>query len=202
MISILFVAKNSVYKTMTDSTGESLDCWDEERDALNWSGGNPIVAHPPCRLWSRWLRHLSSAPVSEKELARFAVEQVRKFGGVLEHPACSLLWEECSLPVPGKRDEFGLSISVRQQWFGHKAEKATWLYVCWCTQLPDIPFCLGDPLVRGHWGHPSVKHPNLHRLSEHERQATPPAFARWLVETAERCVTPEARQSPGTVFPR
>lgn len=40
MISVLFVAKNSVYKTMTDSVGEPLDCWDEERDAMRRSLSN------------------------------------------------------------------------------------------------------------------------------------------------------------------
>jgi hypothetical protein len=64
--SILFVAKNSVYKTLTDSMGQPLDCWDKERDAMKWPGGNPIVAHPPCRLFSKHLRHLSTAPYRGK----------------------------------------------------------------------------------------------------------------------------------------
>jgi hypothetical protein len=68
-VSVLFVARNSVYKTL------GVDCWDEDRNALLWPGGNPIVAHPPCRLWSM-LRKFSTAPESEKELAIWSVKQV------------------------------------------------------------------------------------------------------------------------------
>src|SRR5208282_4230466 len=93
MISVLFAARNSVYKTIP-----GLDVWDEDRNALKWPGGNPGIFHPPCRLWSRWLRHFSTAPIAEKELALWSVEQVRANGGVLEHPACSLLWDEAQLP--------------------------------------------------------------------------------------------------------
>jgi hypothetical protein len=183
MISILFAARNSIYKTIP-----GLDVWDEDRDALNWPGGNPGIFHPPCRLWSKWMRHFSKAPPEEKELALWSVRQVRKWGGVLEHPACSELWPGAGLPFPGKgRDIYGgMSISLRQQWFGHKAEKATWLYICGANRLPDIPFRLGQPechysAVR------TVKHPDMQRLSHRERHGTPPAFAHWLIAVAERC---------------
>jgi hypothetical protein len=124
MISALFIARDSVYKTLPD-----VDCWDVDRDALNWPGGNPGVFHPPCRLWSM-LAHFSKAPESEKELAIWSVGQVRKWGGVLEHPAHSKLWKAAELPPPGRKDLFGFTVSLPQQWFGHRAEKPTWLYIC------------------------------------------------------------------------
>jgi hypothetical protein len=180
MISVLFVAKNSVYKTL------GVDCWDEERDALKWPGGNPIVAHPPCRLWSRWMKHFSKADPSEKGCARFAVKQVRQWGGVLEHPACSTLWDELNLPLPGRSDSDGITIAVEQMWWGHKARKATWLYICGCSDLPPIPFKMGEPechysAVR------KIRKPNMRRLSHKDRHGTPPEFARWLIAVAEKC---------------
>lgn len=185
MISVLFVANNSVYKTMTDSSGVPLDCWDEERDAMKWTGGNPIVAHPPCRLWCM-LARFSSAPESEKELAWFALKQVREFGGVLEHPAFSKFFMTADLPRPGKRDEYGFTIGVEQHWFGHPSRKKTWVYVCGIgpKELPDIP------LRMAHYQNVFTGHGRKAPAKRREfRSATPPAFARWLVETAERCVT-------------
>ena len=175
MISILFASKNSVYKIIP-----GLDVWDIDRNALNWPGGNPGIFHPPCRLWSRWMRHLSSAPKSEKNLALWSVEQVRKYGGVLEHPACSLLWDEAGLPKPGTGDQHGFSIALYQQWFGHQCEKATWLYICGAKSLPEIPFVLGDAKLRGRWRHGGGG------IREVDRGATPINFALWLVELAKR----------------
>jgi hypothetical protein len=188
MISILFVAKNSVYKTMTDSAGEPLDCWDEERDAMKWPGGNPIVAHPPCRLFSA-LSHMSSAPVEEKRLAYWAVDQVRQYGGVLEHPARSKLWRDEILPLPGESDQWGISVSLPQFWFNHPGMKWTWLYICGATfnDLPTVPMRLGFPedvFAGGSRKYvPGSRHGGI-------RSATPPDFARWLVQVAERCSKP------------
>ena len=183
MISVLFAARNSIYKTIS-----GLDVWDEDRNAIKWPGGNPGIFHPPCRLWSKWLRHFSTAPIAEKELALWSVEQVRANGGVLEHPACSLLWDEARLPKPGTGDQWGLCIAVRQQWWGHKAQKATWLYICGCRELPEIPFVLGEPQCCYNDFNPKHRkaHPDLQTLTHRERHATPAAFAHWLVESAER----------------
>lgn len=95
MTAVLFVERNSIYKTFP-----GLDCYDEDRDARTFPGGMPVIAHPPCRLWGR-LRSFSTAPESEKDLARFAVAMVRQWGGVLEHPAHSTLWKDRGLPLPG-----------------------------------------------------------------------------------------------------
>jgi hypothetical protein len=170
MISVLYAARDSIYKTIP-----GIDVWDVDRNALNWPGGNPGIFHPPCRLWSRWMRHFSKAPEEEKNLALWSVEKVRENGGVIEHPACSLLWDEARLPLPGSSDKWGLSIAVYQQWFGHKAQKATWLYICTTTKLPEIPFCLGDAPV------------DMQRLSKRQRQGTPVEFAKWLISVAECC---------------
>lgn len=71
--------------------------YDEKRDAKLYDGPFPVVAHPPCGPWSK-MRHLCTK--QDKTCAPRAVEQVRKFGGVLEHPAHSRLWNHCDLPLP------------------------------------------------------------------------------------------------------
>jgi hypothetical protein len=79
-VAVLFAREDSIYKTMPN-----VDVWDAARNALNWQGGCPVIAHPPCRAWGR-LRHFAKPVDGEKDLARWAVAQVRKWGGVLEHP--------------------------------------------------------------------------------------------------------------------
>ncbi|MBW3568010.1 MAG: hypothetical protein KY410_08665 [Proteobacteria bacterium] len=164
-----------------------VDAYDEQRDARTWKGGCPVVAHPPCRTWGRLWR-FAKAPPSEKKLALDAVADVRRYGGVLEHPAYSKLWKAVPLPKPGEGcDRFGgYSIEVKQYWWGHPAEKKTWLYIVGCEpeNLPPIQL----PLE----GARAVIRPNNNGggaviVSKYWREATPPAFARWLVQVAERC---------------
>ena len=104
--------------------------------------GNPVVAHPPCRMWGR-LRQFAHGTPEEKALGPWAVSQVREFGGVLEHPAESTLWAHCGLPRPGQfpGDFGGWSIEIQQFHWGHRAEKATWLYIVGLepADFPDIP---------------------------------------------------------------
>jgi hypothetical protein len=181
--AVLFAREDSVYK--------SLDCdvWDANRDALKWQGGAPVVAHPPCRLWGALWR-LSTAPETERRLALWAVDQVRAWGGVLEHPARSKLWAAKDLPRPGQRDGFGgFSLFIAQYWWGHKAEKNTWLYVCGCepSDVPEMPYCIGEAT---HTIAQSSRRQRLRlrpEVTKAEREHTPPALAAWLLELARRC---------------
>lgn len=190
-VSILFARSDSVYKSLADC-----DVWDAERNALNWPGGCPIVAHPPCRAWGR-LRAFAKPRPGERELAIWAVEQVRKWGGVLEHPACSLLWPEAHLPVPGTIDAFGgWTQWISQWWFGHKADKPTLLYIVGCApeNVPPIPFRLGrsECVIRLDKRRPDGSHirkgdPDYRRpLGQAEREGTPLALAEWLVSVARK----------------
>lgn len=109
-VAVLFARADSVYKTMP-----GLDVWHAARDALTWPGGAPVIAHPPCRSWGN-LAHFAKPRHGERELALWAVDQVRIHGGVLEHPATSRLWREKPLPRPGEIDEWGgwtLPVRVR-----------------------------------------------------------------------------------------
>lgn len=170
-VAVLYARSNSIYKTIADC-----DVFDLARNALTYSGSLPVIAHPPCRLWGRFI-HMSTADISERQLAFHSVDLVRSNGGVLEHPAHSKLWAAAGLPSPGARDEFGgFTFPLLQSWFGHKAPKATWLYVVGIepAQLPDFPFEFGIPAGR------------IQNFSKNQREATPAPFAFWLVDLAQR----------------
>lgn len=185
-IAALFVRTDSIYKEM------GLDCWDEERNATNYQGPNPVIAHPPCRGWG-CLRKFSNATDEEKALGPWAVSIVRRFRGVLEHPRGSSLWVQCGLPRPeDDADMFGgFTVSLDQFVFGHRAQKATWLYVCGTKRrnIPPVPLKFAYPShvvtnVRGlRAGMPGFRT----EITQRERDATPLAFATWLVVLANSC---------------
>lgn len=184
-VSVLFVRSDSVYKEL------GVDCWDIERDARNWPGGNPIVAHPPCRAWGK-LKYFAKPREGEKALALYAVDQIRIFGGILEHPRHSSLWKEKPLPLPGEIDEFGgFSIVVDQFVFGHKAKKETLLYICGIPKsaLPVIPSRFDA--ITHKVGYPKSwkgkSRYGIKEVSKKEREATPEPMARWLIEIAALC---------------
>lgn len=173
-MSVLFARSDSCYIELVD------DVWSIDRDARNYSGLNPVVCHPPCRGWGR-LSHLAKPRHDEKALGLFAVDVVRRVGGVLEHPHASKLWAAALLPLPGAVDDWGgYTILVEQGWWGHPAPKPTWLYICGVPRsaLPPIPVQLHRAAGR------------TLDLSPADRERTPPAFAQWLVSVASLAVTP------------
>ena len=165
-VAILCAARNSVYKTL-----RAVDVYDEQRDARTFPGGMPVVAHPPCRLWSAFCRHQAKSPDPETEmdLGLWCVEQVQRCGGVLEQPAHSGLFEMAGV-VP--------TVTLCQSDWGHTEIKATWLYVRGCGgQFPPLPRLRGVAGSRRKW----------QRKSKNQRSATPPDFAHWLVDLARMC---------------
>lgn len=200
-VAALFVRQDSIYKRMP-----GVDAWDIERDARRWPGGCPVIAHPPCRGWGK-LSYFAKPRSGELELGPWAVAQVRRFGGVLEHPKDSKLWAAAGLPRPGQRDDFGgWTLPITQHWWGHRAEKYTWLYIVGVSPglIAPPPLHLGDAthviaqsrmrrkdgsrLRKGMAGwRPEV--------TKAEREHTPPALAEWLVELARRCVVTVEREA-------
>lgn len=181
-VAILFAMPGSVYNSIP-----GCDVYDLARDAKTFPGGFPVVAHPPCRTWGNLAKFATLAVPGERDLAIWAVQQVRENGGVLEHPATSKLWPELSLPGVGAGfDSFGgFSIGVLQFWFGHRAEKRTKLYICGLDlrDVPELPFKMGYPthIISG-------KTDNAYRkkhVNKRERSATPEPFALWLVKLAK-----------------
>lgn len=174
-VAALYVSPGGPYMTMP-----GVDPWTLERDATTYPGPWPVVAHPPCGHWGRYHQKAhddgSTGPV--------AVAQVRRWGGVLEHPRDSKLWDACTMAYPGGfPDVFGgYSIAVNQHDWGHPASKATWLYVVGCDRLPPRPPRLPPPVAPPT---PGDTRGILERLSKRQRQLTPPDFAAWLVRIAE-----------------
>lgn len=163
------------------------DMFAKTRDAREYWGPSPVVAHPPCGPWGRfWCNYKGGE--GAKSCAPRAVEQVRAFGGVLEHPSASHLWKHCSLPKPGEpADAFGgWTLEVEQVDWGHPCRKKTWLYIVGVgpERVPERP----PPGVPSHVMVRLLRNGNdLPELSKSRRHLTPPAFARWLVRLAQRC---------------
>ena len=133
----------------------------------------PGIFHPPCRAWgnySTWAKPRQG----EKELAIWALEKVRENGGVLEHPLSSKLWKTARCRTYGIRDQHGgVLIPVLQNWWGHRAEKKTGLYIV--GPVPEFPWAKPTPQT------------TVENMGRAEREATPEKLARWLVEIAKSC---------------
>ncbi len=186
MVAVLFAREDSIYKSMP-----GLDVYDIKRDARTYDGSEAVIAHPPCRAWGK-LRSFAKPREGEKELALFAVDVIRKNGGVLEHPESSSLWGVAGLPKPCadriEIDQFGgWTFPISQNWFGHKARKNTWLYIVGVLpmSIPDFPLFLGEAEYLVTYG-PRCK-PWKKAISLADREHTPPEFAKWLVELSKRC---------------
>ena len=127
-----------------------VDPWDAARDARLYAGPHPVVAHPPCARWGRYARGGPSHP-NRYEIGddggcfASALAAVRRWGGVLEHPAGSLAWARHGLFAPPRAggwivadDVGGWTCCVEQAHYGHAARKPTWLYACGVRTLPSL----------------------------------------------------------------
>lgn len=188
-VAVLYVDPRGPYP------GLVRDWYDEARDARSYAGPFPVVAHPPCGPWSS-LRHLSRETTAG--CAPLALEAVRSFGGVLEHPKGSTFFTVHGLPLPGELpDAFGgYTLEVSQCDWGHVARKRTWLYIVGVAReaLPPIPpsrepthWASGGRTRSSRQGTPVP--PGIKVCSAQQRRRTPPAFAAWLLEIA-RSATP------------
>ena len=134
-IAALFVEADGIYVGMP-----GVDLWPIERDAREYAGPWPVVAHPPCERWGRFWHGSTRKPHQFKlgddgGCFASALASVRRWGGVLEHPADSHAWRAFALTPPRKSggwcvaDPFGgLACHVEQGFYGHLSRKPTWLY--------------------------------------------------------------------------
>lgn len=177
-VAILFARKDSIYKQLPNC-----EVYDIERDARTFAGGMPVVAHPPCRSWGR-LRTFSKPSPGEQSLAWFALDQVRREGGVLEHPESSLLWRLAGLPLGNERDYWGgWTLKVQQSWWGHRTTKKTWLYIVGVEPkgIPPLPISFDASTHVVSWSRKGCRK----HIGKPEREHTPPALAEWLVALAK-----------------
>lgn len=179
MIPVLFARKDSAYKDYP-----CFDVFDVERDARNYKGNQPVIAHPPCRAWGR-LSHMAKPRPDEKELAIFSLELVRKNGGVLEHPYGSKLWPEYNIPdaVNGTDSFGGYAITIDQFDFGHVARKKTKLYICGVSfkDLPQLPQKRLDSPTRSIAGNVE----GTKRCTQYQREYTPTDLIVFMKEICE-----------------
>lgn len=150
MISALYVETDGCYYNLP-----SVDPWDITRDARQYAGPYPVVAHPPCQRWGRFWHGSTRKPHQYKlgdddGCFAQALRAVRRFGGVLEHPADSQAWKHFGLNRPTRHtgwhraDLFGgWTCYVEQGHYGHTSRKPTWLYVCGAYR-PELIFSAGD----------------------------------------------------------
>lgn len=142
MIAALFVETNGHYFGLPD-----VDPWDAKRDARLYAGPHPVVAHPPCSRWCR-LAGLVEARWGHRRgddggCFASALDSVRRWGGVLEHPAYSDAWPAFGLARPHRQGGWqrttcgGWTCHVEQGRYGHPAKKATWLYA-YGVELPAL----------------------------------------------------------------
>lgn len=128
-VAALYVDPKGVYANLPD-----VDVWDEARDARLYDGPWPVVAHPPCTRWSILGACRGYRDGEDGGCFAAALDAVRRFGGVLEHPAHTLAWTMFGLPAPARYGwattlfDPGYATMVDQSAYGHEARKPTWLY--------------------------------------------------------------------------
>jgi hypothetical protein len=119
----------------------------------------------------------------------------------------AVFWSTQRTPSSGRLQAFpilatsmssgGWTLPITQHWWGHRAEKFTWLYIVGCRpdEIPPIPLHLGDAThviaqsrVRRKDGSRLRKGMPGWRpeVSKAEREHTPTPLADWLVELARR----------------
>ena len=194
MIAALFVEKNGPYANLP-----GVEVWDIERDARKYNGPWPVVAHPPCARWCR-LAGLVEARWGHKRgddggCFESALNSVRTYGGVLEHPAYSDAWAKFNLPEPpwaGWQQGIcgGWSCHVEQGRYGHRAKKATWLYAFGVSELPELDWgriADGDSEAAVSWCGNRVKSGESRpRVGKKAAAVTPPLFREALLSIARQ----------------
>ena len=209
-VAALFVANPGCYFGLPD-----VDPWDVTRDARLYAGPWAVVAHPPCQLWGsfafvnfkRWGGE-HNRPGNDGGCFASALASVRRWGGVLEHPAFSRAWETHGLMRPerigwlaseerGAPDRAGLwgggyVCEVWQSAYGHLARKKTWLFYVGPTP-PQLDWRYVPGTSQVGW-FDRIKP----TLSKKEASATPLAFRDMLLDLARRSATPHATRAVGS----
>jgi hypothetical protein len=206
-VAALFVERGGVYWNLP-----GVDAWDKERDARLYAGPHPVVAHPPCERWGRyWFGspYLAGKGIRLKKgddsgCFASAIASVRRWGGVLEHPEGSHAWLTHGLFPPAKSggwhaagDFLGWTCCVEQGHYGHRARKATWLYVCAIAEFPSLRWGKSAATAKledsfrtaeeGRRRRASPDYKPVARLSHYERLATPLPFRDLLLGLARSC---------------
>ena len=180
-VAALYVDPKGVYAGLPD-----VEVWDEARDARLYAGPWPVVAHPPCARWSIMGACRGYRDGEDGGCFAAALDAVRRFGGVLEHPAYSLAWERFALPYPAwdgwstALGDPGWATALDQHAYGNRFRKPTWLYY------------VGPAPPRLIWrfaGAEAQGIHNYHGWGNGQRSRTPPAFRDVLLAAASVAAT-------------
>lgn len=209
MIAALYVDPVGVYSGLAD-----VDCWGEERDARLYGGPHPVICHPPCQRWGRFWH---GSPRNPHQFAlgddggcfASAVASVRRWGGILEHPADSHAWAAHGLVAPPRGGGWhsagfcgGWTCCVEQGFYGAAARKPTWLYAH-DVDLPFLRWGVGaqrlDPVVLARHGYEVARKRGMVSLiggkdKTIKRNATPLEFRDVLLSIAR--TAPEHSAQP------
>lgn len=182
MIAALFVDTGGAYFDIPE-----VDPWDVHRDARKYNGPHPVVAHPPCQLWTRFA-HVNfkrwggehNRPGNDQGCFEAALRSIKSFGGVIEHPAFSDAWKTYGLPRPhgiGWRYQDGFWVcEVWQSAYGHKARKRTWLLFCGPSKPADMKWDRPDGTHQIGFHDQRGKARNKPTISGKAASATPASF--------------------------
>jgi hypothetical protein len=187
-IAALFVQTGGAYFGLPD-----VDPWDEARDARLYAGPWPVVAHPPCDRW-----HLLSAVNNKRWGFKInedggcfaaALFSVRRWGGVLEHPAESRAFKWHKVPEPSRG---GWQRTIDGDWvaevdqaaYGHRARKRTWLIYCGDIAPPELDWSITAGTHQVGICDQRGMSRNKPSLSSKEASATPHAFRDILINMA------------------
>lgn len=134
--------------------------WDEVRDARQYAGPHPVVAHPPCQRWGKmwfgqplWVKRTGERKRKGDDGGCFeaAWKAIRTYGGVLEHPWGSHAWDHFGLNLPPRTGGWvnadflgGWTCCVEQGRYGHYARKPTML-LAYGADLPSLDWGEGEP---------------------------------------------------------
>jgi hypothetical protein len=204
-VAALYVEADGCYCALPD-----VDPWPLARDARLYAGPYPVICHPPCQRWGRFW-HGSTRKPHVYELGAddgcfaSALAAVRRWGGVLEHPADSHAWDWFGLAKPIRYvgwlhdiDQYGgATCYVEQGHYGHIARKGTWLYAV-RTDTPPLIWTKGEqrlhPVAVQKYGYEKARRIGMMAMIGGKRKtelrnATPPEFRDLLLSLA-RTVPP------------
>ena len=204
-VATLFVDPHGFYSTQPD-----VELWDEARDARFYAGPHPIIAHPPCQRWgqlgaaayARWGGE-HNRPGNDGGCFAAALTSLRRWGGVLEHPAKSMAFAAHGIAAPpdaGWRQDFDNEwvCEVWQSAYGHRASKATWLIYVGETEPPALDWTRAPGTHQIGFQDRRGKARNKPTLSRAEANATPPMFGLTLLvlarNSSQSCALPNNRQ--------
>lgn len=208
MIAALYVEREGCYFGLP-----GVDPWDEARDARKYAGPHPVVAHPPCQRWGRFWHGSTRKPHQFKKgddggcfLA--ALNAVKWWGGVIEHPADSHAWDHFGLRKPPRGGGWVPAASpgckslwtccVYQGHYGHLSGKPTWLLAA-CSPLQTLPELRWGkteqrlhPVALERHGYAKARRIGMMAMvggkdKTRIRNATPPEFRDVLIDIARRC---------------